>query len=85
MTPQESINEIRGILQELRPYLASRDRAVLHRARERYKFLVVRFFRENQNVFEPHEKEACLNDVRHFMSLLLTAEDHYSRDDQTEP
>lgn len=59
------------------PYLASRDGVVLHRARERYKSVVERFFRENRNVLAPHEKETCLNDVRNFMSLRLTAEDHY--------
>lgn len=85
MTPQESIDEIRGLLQELKPYLESRDRVVLHRVRQRYKFLIERFFRENKKVFAPQEKEACLNDVRHFMSLLLTAEDYYNRDNQTEP
>jgi hypothetical protein len=43
----------------------------------KYKQWVDRFFRENVNVVEPQQREACLNDPGYFLSLMEETVEHY--------
>ncbi len=78
MTPIESIWEIRQAVLDLKKYLDSKDDVVRHRAKKRYSEWVDRFFRENKNYLAPQQRDACLNNLEYFLSLLDDAESIYS-------
>jgi hypothetical protein len=78
MTPIESIYEIQSAVLDLqRRYLNSNDVVVSKRAQMKYKQWVDRFFRENVNVVEPQQREACLNDPGYFLSLMEETVERY--------
>jgi hypothetical protein len=66
MTTIESIYEIQSAILDLQQYLQSRDKVVSHRAHERYKQWVDRFFMENVNVVEPEKRNICLHNFDYF-------------------
>jgi len=78
MTPIESIFEIKATVLDLQRHLQSQDKVVSHRAQERYKQWVDRFFRENVNVVEPEKRNICLRDFDYFLKLLESTIEYYN-------
>jgi Mg2+ and Co2+ transporter CorA len=77
MTPIESIYEIRSAVLDLQRYLQSKDKVIFHRAQERYKKWVDRFFKKNVNVIETEKRNICLHDVDYFLKLLESTVEYY--------
>ncbi|MGP8153237.1 MAG: hypothetical protein ACLQBQ_03710 [Smithella sp.] len=77
MTPVESIYEIQSDVFDLQRYIQSKDKVISHRAHEKYKKLVERFFRENVNVVESEKRNICLQDFDYFLKLLESTVEYY--------
>jgi hypothetical protein len=39
--------------------------------------LIDRFFRENENLVEPEQRQACLGDMDYFIGIMDEAVEHY--------
>ena len=79
MTPIESIYEIKSAVITLQKYLSSNE-FVSKRAQTKYKELLDRFFRENENFVKPHQRQLCLHDPGYFLSLMDEAVEKYYRE-----
>jgi hypothetical protein len=79
MTAIESIYEIESKLSDLQPHLHSRDGIVARKARERYRQLVDRFFREHVSALDSEQRYSCLDNDAYFSTLMKsTVEAYYS-------
>lgn len=76
MTLIESIFEIKAAVFDLLRY-PSNDAIVSKKVQIKYVELIDRFFRENVNLVKPQQREACLENMAFFMSLMDSAVDHY--------
>ena len=76
MTPIESIYEIKSALLALQRYLSSNE-FVSKRAQTKYVELVDRFFRENDKLVNPQQRQLCLHDPGYFLGLMDEAVEKY--------
>lgn len=78
MTAIESIYEIEAAISDLQPYLHSRDRIIIKRARIRYTQLLDRFFREHMKHVKPEQRNDCMDDVGYFMGIMDSVKEYYN-------
>jgi len=76
MTPIESIYEIKAAVLALQRYLSS-NKFVSKRAQTKYVECVERFFRENEKLVKPQQRQSCLHDPGYFMKLMDEAVEQY--------
>jgi hypothetical protein len=77
MTPIESIYEIKSAVLELARYTPSNDAIVKKKVKEKYLKLIDRFFSENEKIYEPEQRQACLDNRDYFIGLMNEAVEHY--------
>jgi hypothetical protein len=77
MTPIESIYEIKSAVSALARFTSKKDPIVTKKVQAKYLELIDRFFRENENLVEPEQRQSCLEDVGYFMNLMDEAVEHY--------
>ena len=77
MTAIESIFEIKSAVSALARFSPSRDPIVTKKVQVKYLELIDRFFRENENLVEPEQRQACFDDMDYFIGIMDEAVEWY--------
>jgi hypothetical protein len=68
--------EIKAAVLDLSRF-ASKDAGFYKKVQVKYVQLIDRFFRENESFIEPQQRQSCLHDPCHFLSLMELAVERY--------